>query len=502
MSSTLPRRSLITGLAAASAAISRNGRKPNFVFLIADDHAGYVLGCDGDRQAHTPNLDRLAGEGVRFAAHYCNSPVCTPSRQSFLTGQMPSMAGVTVLRTPLSEDKPTLARQLKQAGYHTAVFGKMHFNRPSRPGLHGFDTLLLETGIAPAQAAEGKPRTVPPEIRTKPRWQPFRDPARIWLNADKLPYPAYDDDMKGTYIARKACQFLQERKDDPFALWVSFQEPHSPFDFPVEDRAQVDPARFPAPRVGPEDAWQIPLIFRDLPEAAKQGIIAAYYTSVSFLDRNIGRVLDRLRRLNLEQNTLVVYLADHGYSLGHHGRFEKHCGYDPALRVPLILRFPGRLRRGVVRDFTESIDVAPTILDLLGAEPLPIQHGQSLRPYLEGRRPEARRDHVFSQYLENEEAFIRTDRYKFIFCSGRRKRTDGYLIENPTPGRYIRLYDLRKDPGEFTDIARREPEVVAQMEKLLLDRFLRTHPEAQQLPRELSVEESIEWFVRPRDASL
>ena len=119
-------------------------RKPNFLFLISDDHAGYVLGCDGNSRVRTPNLDRLAAEGVRFASHYCNSPVCTPSRQSFFTGQLPHAAGVTVLATPLSDSKPTLAKQLKGAGYATGLFGKMHFNQPGRPGLHGFDVAMTE----------------------------------------------------------------------------------------------------------------------------------------------------------------------------------------------------------------------------------------------------------------------------------------------------------------------------------------------------------------------
>src|SRR5438445_7155119 len=141
------RRSVMAALAGAASARGQSGRKPNFLFIIADDHAGYVLGADGNKRASTPNLDRLASEGTRFARHHCNSPVCTPSRQSFFTGQMPSMAGVTVLKTPLADDKPTLAKQLHIAGYHTAVFGKMHFNQPSRPGLHGFDQLMLETDI-------------------------------------------------------------------------------------------------------------------------------------------------------------------------------------------------------------------------------------------------------------------------------------------------------------------------------------------------------------------
>ncbi len=497
MSPKLSRREWI-GAAAATAAAA--GRKPNFLFLHADDHAGYVLGAGGDRRAVTPHLDRLAAEGVRFARHYCNSPVCTPSRQSFLTGLLPSAAGVTVLRTPLAEDKQTLARQLRAAGYHTAVFGKMHFQRPSRPGLHGFDYLMTEQDLHRAWSGEVSPRPLPAGARALGPWRPFQDPARIWLNADKLPFARREADMKSTFLAERACRYLREHRDGLFALWVSFQEPHSPFHFPYEERDRFQPRRFPVPEVGPEDAGQIPLIFRDLSVEDKQGIIAAYYTSTLFLDRCVGRVLDELRRLQLENDTLVVYLADHGYCLGHHGRFEKHCGYDPALHVPLIVRFPGRVRPGVVRGLTESVDVAPTILDLLGVDPLPVQHGQSLRPYLEGKRPPQPRAHVFSQYLENEEAFLRAERWKLIVCSGRRRRTEGYVTDNPTPGPYVRLYDLRRDPGEFRDVSGRHPEVVRQLAGALLVRYRATHPEAQAEPAGLDVREAIHWYVRPRDA--
>jgi len=487
-------------MAGAAAARPAEPRRPNFLFLIADDHAGYVLGADGDKFARTPHLDRLAGEGTRFARHYSNAPVCTPSRQSFLTGQMPHSAGVTVLRTPLSDEKPTLAKQLRQAGYHTAVFGKMHFNRPASPGQHGFDLPVTEGEITRAWKAAVKPAPRPAGIKTKPEWRPFRDPARIWLNADKLPYPCHYEEMRGAFIARQAAHYLEGHRTTPFALWVSFQEPHSPFDFPIEDRDLFDPARFPTPRVGPEDAGQVPLIFRDLTDADKRGIIAAYYTSVTFLDRNVGLVLARLRELDLEKNTLVVYMGDNGYCLGQHGRFEKHCCYEPAIRIPLILRWPGRIRRGVVTDLTEAVDVAPTVLDLLGAERLPVQHGRSLRPYLEGWPMPAPRDHVFSEYLENEEACIRTRRYKFIFCSGKRERQDGYKTGNPTPGRSIRLYDLKQDPGEFTDASKQHPEVAARLQRLMLDRFRKTHPEAAQEPKGLAEPEAIEWYLRPRDA--
>ena len=494
----LSRRTFVSA-AAASPLVGQARRKPNFLFLLADDHAGYVMGCDGNRRAETPNIDRLASEGTRFAANYCNSPVCTPSRQSFFTGQMPHSAGVTTLRTALDASKPTTAKHLKQAGYHTAVFGKMHFNRPGTPGLHGFEHLMTEPEINKAwRAAGGKP--VPADIPTQTLpWQPFRTPAEQWLNAGNLPHPKYDEGMRSAFQLREFASHLEQNKDKPFALWMSFMEPHSPFDFPVEGR-KFKAADFEAPRVGPQDGPQIPLIFRDLSDEEKRGIVAAYYNSTRYLDTNIGRVLDLLRKYNLEDNTFIVYMADHGYSLGQHGRFEKHCGYDPAMRVPLIMRWPGHIRQGVVTDFTESVDVPHTILDMLDAPELPVRHGSSLRPYLEGKTPSRRRDHIFSEYLENEEAFIRTAEHKFIFCSGKRERTDGYKTDNPTPGRYVRLYDLKNDPGEFTDVSAKNPQAVKKFRTLMLDRFRATHPEAQREPKTATADEAIEWYLRPRDA--
>ncbi|MDE3196255.1 MAG: sulfatase-like hydrolase/transferase [Acidobacteriota bacterium] len=485
--------------AAAAFAPQKARRRPKFLFLIADDHAGYVLGADGNRRARTPNIDRLAGEGTRFAQHICNSPVCTPSRQSILTGQMPHMAGVTVLSTPLDNAKPTIAKQLAAAGYQTAVFGKMHFNRPGTSGLHGFETILTENE-ATQQWRKAASRPIPASIPTKPAWHPFKDPARIWLNSDKLPFPRTTAEMRSTWIAGRAIEYLEQNRDRDFALWVSLQEPHSPFDFPVDYRSHYRPRDFSVPDPGPEDAWQIPLIFRDLSHENKQGINAAYYTSVEFLDYNMGRVLAALRRLRLEEDTFVVYMADHGYSLGQHGRFEKHCSFEPALRVPLIMRWPGRIRQDVVHDMTQSVDVPATILDLLNASPLPVRHGRSLRPYLMGATPPDPLPFVFNEYLENEEACIRTTRWKFIHCSGRRARKDGYATGNPTPGRYVKLYDRTSDPNELRDISGEHPDLVRQFQADMLDVFRRTHPEADNEPRAGGTPDLIDWYLRPRDA--
>ncbi len=502
------REALQTGASAIAATFlpSRSAyardRKPNLLYILADDHAGYVLGCDGNARAHTPNIDRLASVGTRFARNYCNAPVCTPSRQSFFTSQLPHSAGVTVLETALAENKPTLARQLAASGYAPAVFGKMHFNVPGRPGLHGFATACTEDVIHRDWTKAAGTWPVYPDIPTKPKqWRPFRDPARIWLDADKLPFDRDYENMEGTWIARQATQFIREHKDDPFALWVSFRSPHSPFDFPIEDRHRYDPATFPVPELGPNDFHQIPLIFRDLTPADKQGIIASYYTAVAFLDRNVGEVLQALHAAGLDNDTLVIYMADHGYSLGQHGRFEKHVCYEPALRVPLIFRWPGRIPSGqVIREFTESIDVPPTLLELLNAEPFAVNHGRSLAAYLKTGRDPNPRQSIFTEYLENEEACVKTDRWKLIHCAGRRLRRDGYLTDNPLPGRYIELYDQQSDPGEFSNVALQHPDVVRHLSAEMLRVFRTTHPDAPAEPAGLSPDEALDWYLRPRDA--
>ena len=453
-------------------------QKPNLLFLIADDHAAYVMGADGNKAARTPNLDRLAAEGTRFAANYCNSPVCTPSRQSILTGLYPHAAGVTTLKTPLREERTTLADLLKAGGYQTGVFGKMHFNRPGEDGMHGFGTAMTEDRVNRGwQAAVKRPR---------PPWRPFQDPAREWLNSAKAALPYRDEEMRSYWQLQEAKKWLSERaKDGPFALWFSIQEPHSPFDFPSDDQARFDPASFRVPQVGPEDQWQIPLIFRDLSDSEKQGIAAAYYSSAAYLDRNMGRMLDHLRVLKLEENTLVVYMADHGYCLGQHGRFEKHCFYEPAMRVPLVFRFPGKVGRGtVVGRQTESVDVGTTILGLLGAEHrFDRTHGRDL---FEGPA----REDIFSIYLENEEACLIWREWKLIYTTGRRKRSDGYETDNPTPGKMVRLYDRRNDPGEFRNVASQHLALVQTLTKRLEERFQSTHPEGAL---------ALDDLLRPRD---
>lgn len=471
-------------------------RRPNVLFIMGDDHAPYVMGAYGNRLARTPNLDRLAARGVRFDRAYANSPVCTPSRQSLITGKLPHAAGVTLLQTKLSEDQLTIAEHLKTFSYRTAAIGKMHFNSDLK---HGFD-YRIDRPDHRRYLKDHPPRAVPAGVRVKPPWQPFKDPARVWLNAEALPVGLYDEDSEGTFFARKAIEFLEQKSEQPFCLWLSFYEPHSPFDFPIEYAGMFDPKQMPVGKLGPEDGEQIPKVFSDLTEDEKRGVVAAYYTSVAYLDKNIGVVLDALKRAKLDENTLVVYVGDHGYNLGHHGRFEKHGFWETAVRAPLIVSYPARFKGGrVANGLVEFVDLMPTILDVCHVRHPEGLQGQSLMPILTGKASRGR-EFVFSEYLFGwEEAMIRTDRWKLIYTKGDIDRTDGYETSYPRPGKTKRLYDMLNDPEELTNLATRpeHQKVVRELQQKLYDRLVSTHPRAASLPKTISQEQAIDLLLTP-----
>jgi len=484
---------------AASRADDEEGSpaRPNVLWLCTDDHAAYVTGAYGNTIVRTPNLDRLAASGMRFDRAYCNAPVCTASRQSFITGRYPRTIGVTLLRTALPEAETTLAEMLQAAGYDTAAIGKMHFNSPLK---HGFDLRMDHQEYH--QWLRGRDRRpVPAEIEVLPPWKPFRDPARVWLNGMYVPYGAWDADMAGTFFAQKGAEFLAKERSRPFFLMVSLYEPHSPFRFPVEYRNRHDPAEFEVPKVGPEDDDQIPAIFRDLTDDEKRGINAAYYTSTEFADKNMGIVLDALEKSGQTDNTLVIYIGDHGYMLGHHGRFEKHCSYEQAVRGPLLMRYPGRIKPGTSTDaLVEFVDIVPTVLDLCGVtRPESIQ-GRSLADLVTGKT-DRHREHVFVEYAQNDEIMVRDDRWKLVFIRGKRPRTDGYATGRPLPGHTLKLFDLKNDPGEFTNLAGRPEhrERVDHYVSLLVDFLKRTSRQPELIPKTDDPMLILDHCVQPRD---
>lgn len=470
--------------------------RPNVLLILGDDHAAYALSCYDHPVVRTPSLDRLAERGARFTRAYCNAPMCTPSRQSLLTGRMPHAAGVTLLKTPLSGDEITLAEVLRDAGYRTAAIGKMHFNGPLD---HGFEQRIDQPQFRQRQEAH-PPAPLPDDLAVLGPWRPFRDPASSWLNAARLPYAARDADMAGTFYAQQAAERLQST-DQPFFLVVSFYEPHSPFHFPIEYAGRIDASRLEVPPVGPDDAAGIPLIFRGLSDDEKRGIAAAYYTSVEFLDKNVGLVLDALDASGRAENTLVIYAGDHGYQLGHHGRFEKHAFFEEAIRSPLLMAWSGQIApRQVIDRFAEFVDLFPTIAAACRVDLPADRHGKSLLPLVAGAATDPPpHDAVFGIYGENEEAMIRTERWKLFYCSGLRARDDGYSTDDPTPGRYVKLFDLQADPGEMHNLATQPDQQsrVAELKGRLVDRLAETARPEWRAPAELSLDEQLDWYVFP-----
>ena len=469
----------------------------NVIVIIGDDHTTGVLGSLGNEIINTPNLDILSSEGILFANAFANAPLCSASRQSLLTGKYPHAAGVTLLTTSFPEEQVTLADHLKQYGFTSAIIGKNHFNNNLN---HGFD-VKIERKDYFTHLETNPPREVPDTIPVRPPWKPFNDPARIWLNADALPSDKYDVESIGTYYAEKAVQFINDNKDNRFCLWLAFHEPHSPFNFPIEYAGRYNPEDMPLPTGSPEDDEFIPLVFKDLTEEERKGIISAYYTSVEYLDKNIGLVLDGLEKAGLAENTLIVYLGDHGYLLNDHKRYEKHMMWEEAVKAPLIIR--AGAEKPVIdlrKEMVEFVDVAPTITDLLGVDRDPGFQGISLVPFFHEQDVNFR-DIVFSEFLADNKAMVRTVKWKYIFTTGKHDLAQGYATGNPPTGIRHRLYDLKADPTETTDVSK-DPanrEILEDLQQEMIRIFKETHPKTGELPEGLSVEEQLAWFCEPPD---
>ncbi len=468
--------------------------RPNLLILIGDDHAGGTLGIDGDPRRATPRLDALARDGVRFDRAYCNSPLCTPSRQSLITGKLPHVVGVTKLTTPLPDSTRTLGHVLAEAGYDTGAIGKMHFNNA---GHHGF-ALRLDSADWLADLRRFDPHRA---AALRP-FRPFQDPASTWLNADVQPVALRSTEMEASFFADHAAEFLAKPRDRPFGLVVSFNEPHSPFRFPTDSPRKYDPGEFSAPPMTEADVRDRPAVFEGLTEAQVRGVQAAYYSSVAFLDSRIGQVLDALAASGRADSTIVVYVGDNGYMRGHHGRFEKHCFFEPAIRVPLIVRWPGHLPRDrAISGMVETIDVSPTLLELVGL-PVPDDlQGRSLVSLMKAEPGASGRDLVFSEYFENEEAMVRDVRYKLIVGRGKHVRTDGYAPKRPPSGPYEVLFDTQDDPGETRDVSAdpsRKP-VVDRLKTALLEQLLIGRPNLARVVREMPVDGALQKALEAPD---
>ena len=417
----------------ATPACAQAPKKLNLIVITTDDQARWSLGCYGNKQARTPNMDRLAKEGARFLNAFVATPVCSPSRASFLTGRYGTQVGITDWINPkeaqsglgLPRDAITWMSVLQRAGWRTGLVGKWHLGMLAQfhPTKHGFDHF---TGFL------GGGNT------------PMNPTLEIAGREVKLQGPIPD------ILTDHAIDFMKLHKDGPFALMLNFREPHAPYaPMPEADTKlfrDLDPAipNFPGLNV----------------KRAKQ-LTRDYYASVHAVDRNLGRLLEALDQLGLRENTIIVFTSDHGYMIGHHGLWHKGNAvwlvegrekerrpnmFDHALRVPLLVRWPGVIRGGTeVKELVSNIDMFPSMLGMLKVyRPKNYkQEGADFAPLLRGEKI-AWRDGVFAQYdphngLDAAMRSIRTERWHLV----RQYKKNGQPDE---------LFDLQADPEELRNL--------------------------------------------------
>lgn len=441
--------------------------RPNIVWLFSDQHRAEVFGAAGHPIVHTPHLDRLAAEGVLFEDAYCQAPLCVPARVSLLTERYVRDHGAFDNDSQLRADLPTMPQAIRGAGYETAAIGKMHlFPTPAdvRDGLGrmhelGFTDVheaigklssgLVRTSYSDYLAEHGYleayqefMRERSPLIRMGRADDPQYEGKPTWV-VDPVPLPP--EHYLDTYIGRQAVRWLESRSgEDPFFLWVGFPGPHDPWDAPEEYMARYRDADIPLdstrrPDV-PDDGPLRTLLdtFLDysssdtLTDARIREVRRHYFANVTVIDDAIGEIIAALERQGLDENTWIVYSADHGEMLGTHGLLNKMVFYDPAVRVPLVVRPPGgasTARR--VRGLVEHVDLAATLRAIAGDAPLPGSAGRPFDDVLAGADLVAR-DHVVSE--NHGFAMVRTDRHKLVVYE-----------RDQQP---VQLFDLHDDPME------------------------------------------------------
>jgi arylsulfatase A-like enzyme len=469
----------VSGVAAAQSRPAPKKRL-NVLFLIADDLRP-ELGAYGHPFVKTPNIDRLAARGTRFDRAYAQYPLCNPSRTSLLTGRYPTETGVMDNNKYFRAEHPdwvTLPQYFKNNGYSTLRTGKIFHGGIDdevswSEGGEPVDPAIVNrgTGARPAPAAPRRERD-PDESEGEPSVQAANEGERRRANSDRIVVLEGDGESHGDYrTATRAIGYLEHYKDKPFFLAVGFVKPHSPPTAPRKLFDLYDVTRVPlpvdfAPRPAPPPGFpelSVPRRNADLfigrdatPEQARE-MTRAYWASTSFMDAQVGRVIDALERLGLKENTVVVFWGDHGYHLGEKGKWSKaYSLFEIGTRVPLVIAVPGGRARATSRN-VELLDLYPTLADLCGL-PRPTNiHGRSIAPLL--KNPRARWD-------DNTAATVTLFQNKL----GRAVRTERWRYAEWDEGRAGQmLFDETKDPHELKNLAD-DPayaKTVQEMKKLL-----------------------------------
>lgn len=426
--------------------------KPNILFVVVDD-LNCALGCYGDVVAQTPHIDRLAATGIRFDRAYNQLPLCNPTRASVLTGLRPDTIKVYDLDRHFRDEVPdvvTLPQAFQKAGYRSLRVGKIyHYNVPASIGTDGLDDLpSWNVRVNPAGRDKLDERLV---INAEPHRK--ISAALSWLEAD-----GSDDEQTDGMIATEAIKLMESHRDQPFFLAVGFFRPHTPYVAPRKYFEMYPLDQFKLPYAPPGDrddiptaafAHNCPVPNYGLPRPTLLKATQAYYACVSFIDAQVGRLLDALDRLQLSDNTIVVFWSDHGYHLGEHdGIWQKRTLFEQSARAPLIIRHPNAKSNGqTCAKIVEFVDIYPTLVDLANVAAPARLDGRSLRPLIEDPLS-AWQGSAVTQVLRPADDRLPGQ------VMGRSIRTDRWRYTEWDEGQQgVELYDHHADPLEFHNLA-------------------------------------------------
>ncbi len=466
-------------------------KRPNILIIMSDQHAKNFLGCYGNSIVRTPNLDRLAAEGLRFSNAYCPSPLCVPSRMSFMTGCYPSNSKVWNNKHVLSSGIPTWAHSLGAAGYETALIGRMHFVGPDQR--HGFEKRPIGeySALHPGAALKGGPRWTKFPAATSGQRKKGLD----YAGTGKTHYQWFDDrvtEQTEKYLTEKGKEQGSSKNSRPFAAVAGFVLPHCPFIAPKD----LYDYYYPLVDVPSVEERQPEVITRyrrirgiqdPLPEERVRILRAAYYALCEYMDNSIGRILNSLEENGLDQNTLVIYVSDHGELAGSHGCYWKSTYYEGSAGIPFIVRGPGIVNPGRVDSGLVSLyDIAPTLCEAAGTQTISFSDGSSFLNRLKGSTssPEV----LISELVDQNGApdglasgMIRMDVWKL-------------WIHHDDESLPPALFNLKEDPGELNDLGE-DPGHAGIRDALAEELFLRWDPAAAQ-EGALRKSEAYELLVR------
>jgi iduronate 2-sulfatase len=471
-------------LCVVSGAKAADVDRMNVLFIISDDLTNNALGCYGNQMAKSANIDKLAAKGVRFDRAYCQFPLCNPSRSSFLTGLRPDTTKVYENSTQFRKNIPevqTLPQTFHKDGYFVARVGKMyHYGVPGQIGTNGLDDPSSWEKVVNPKGRDTDDEdmifTLTPNLKGSNRF----GGTLSWLAAEGV-----DTDQTDGKIADEVIKLLESNKEKPFFLGCGFFRPHTPYVAPKKyfEMYPVDKIELPvvpekhresapAPAFGSSKKEQ-----DTMTDDQRRQAIQAYFASTTFMDAQVGRVLDALEKLKLADKTIVVFISDHGYHLGEHGLWQKMSLFENSTRVPLIIYDPRSKGNGKACSRTvELVDLHATLADLAGLTPpngsnpkVPAVEGKSLKPLLND--PAAKWDKpALTQVSRGTPTATGEPVGKNPWFLGYSVRNERYRYTEWDSGKKgSQLYDYEKDSAElknlFDDPA--YTEVVKQMKALL-----------------------------------